>query len=71
MGEAIEIPDVLELYLPHPESRLSLTLTKGSAIVGVPYGTGEVLIHYEGNSFDLEDAPISRASQAGCVALGF
>jgi hypothetical protein len=39
----------LNLYVPHPESRLCTELARGSAIVGLPLASGGVRIHYEGN----------------------
>jgi hypothetical protein len=42
-------PSRLNLYLPHPESRLCTELAHGSAIVGLPLASGGVRIYYEGN----------------------
>ena len=42
-------PDRLNVYVPHPESRLCKELAYGSAIVGLPLGTGAIRIFYEGN----------------------
>jgi hypothetical protein len=39
----------LNLYLPHPESRLCNSLARGSAIVGLHLATGQIRIYYEGN----------------------
>jgi hypothetical protein len=43
------IPLSLNLYVPHPESRLCTALARGSAIVGLPLSTGLIRIYYEGN----------------------
>src|SRR5438067_2280820 len=42
-------PASLNLYVPHPESRLCTALARGSAIVGLPLNTGLIRIYYEGN----------------------
>jgi hypothetical protein len=42
-------PQQLILYVPHPESRLSTELARGSAIVGLQLVTGQIRIYYEGN----------------------
>src|SRR6202171_4203216 len=42
-------PQRLNLYVPHPESRLCAALARGSAIVGLPLNTGLIRIYYEGN----------------------
>jgi len=42
-------PLSLNLYVPHPESRLCTALARGSAIVGLPLNTGLIRIYYEGN----------------------
>jgi hypothetical protein len=42
-------PSRLNLYIPHPESRLSTDLAHGSAIVGLPLASGSVRIYFEGN----------------------
>ena len=47
MGE--EAPTLLNLYVPHPESRLCTELAHGSAIVGLPRAGGKIRIYYEGN----------------------
>jgi hypothetical protein len=39
----------LNLYVPHPESRLCTALARGSAIVGLPLNTGLIRIYFEGN----------------------
>lgn len=49
MGVNVAAPSRLNLYLPHPESRLSHDLIRGSAIVGLP-SDGKVRIYFEGNS---------------------
>ena len=45
----VAVPVRLTLYVPHPESRLCRDLAHGSAIVGLPLGSGAVRIYYEGN----------------------
>ena len=50
MAASPEPPDVLTLYSPHPESQLSRTLIRGSAIVGLTQLEGSVRIHFEGNA---------------------
>ena len=45
----VATPLMLSLYVPHPESRLSTALARGSAIVGLPLATGQIRIYYEGN----------------------
>ncbi len=52
----VAVPSQLRLYVPHPESRLCTELAHSSAIVGLPMGSGEVLIHYEGNLRDALDS---------------
>jgi len=42
-------PARLNLYVPHPESRLCTELAHGSAIVGLPLASGGIRIYYEGN----------------------
>jgi len=42
-------PQRLNLYVPHPESRLCAALARGSAIVGLPLNEGLIRIYYEGN----------------------
>jgi len=49
MGLPVAAPARLNLYVPHPESRLSLELARGSAIVGLPLPSGAIRIYYEGN----------------------
>jgi len=49
MGSPVGAPARLRLYVPHPESRLCKQLAHGSAIVGLPVGTGAIRIYYEGN----------------------
>lgn len=51
----IPIPQYLTIYLPHPESRLSSHLARGSAIVGLPLITGQIRIYYEGNVIGAEN----------------
>src|ERR1700686_5738100 len=45
----VATPLMRSLYGPHPESRLSTALARGSAIVGLPLATGQIRIYYEGN----------------------
>ena len=49
MGLPPAKPDRLNLYVPHPESRLCTELAHGSAIVGLPLASRGVRIYYEGN----------------------
>jgi hypothetical protein len=42
-------PSHLNVYVPHPESRLCTDLAHGSAIVGLPVASGAVRIYFEGN----------------------
>ena len=49
MGLPAAAPARLNLYVPHPESRLCTELAHGSAIVGLPLHSGAVRIYYEGN----------------------
>ena len=42
-------PARLNLYVPHPESRLCTELAHGSAIVGLRLADGRTRIYYEGN----------------------
>lgn len=49
MALPVDKPDRLNLYVPHPESRLSKQLAYGSAIVGLPLTSGVIRIYYEGN----------------------
>lgn len=53
-------PDSLSIYLPNPESELSRVVIKGSAIVGQAQADGRILIHYEGNRFDLPELRMYR-----------
>ena len=48
-------PERLNIYLPHPESRLCTDLAHGSAIVGLPLASGRVRIFYEGNVIGAEN----------------
>ena len=45
----------LNLYVPHPESRLCTALARGSAIVGLPQASGQIRIYYEGNTIGAEN----------------
>jgi len=59
-------PASLNLYVPHPESRLCTALARGSAIVGLPLNTGLIRIYYEGNVIGgAEPKPVSRQSHSG------
>jgi hypothetical protein len=49
LGQPVETPARLYLYVPHPESRLCTQLAHGSAIVGLPLPGGAIRIYYEGN----------------------
>ena len=49
MRSQVAAPSRLNLYVPHPESRLCGALARGSAIVGLPLSTGLIRIYYEGN----------------------
>lgn len=50
----------VRVYVPNPESELSRRLITGSAIVGLPQSNGTILIHYEGNRFDLPELGLYR-----------
>jgi hypothetical protein len=60
VDSAPSIQELLCIYLPNPESELSRRLIKGSAIVGLLQPDGKVLIHYEGNRFDLPEFSLYR-----------
>jgi hypothetical protein len=49
VGAPVVKPPRLTVYVPHPESRLSTNLARGSAIVGLPLADGRIRIYYEGN----------------------
>ena len=49
MGKPGAAPPQLNLYMPHPESRLCTELAHGSAIVGLSLPSGDVRIYFEGN----------------------
>ena len=49
MGLPVAAPARLNLYVPHPESRLCTDLAHGSAIVGLPVASDAIRIYYEGN----------------------
>jgi hypothetical protein len=49
MRQLARKPSRLNLYIPHPESRLCTELAHGSAIVGLPQESGGVRMYYEGN----------------------
>jgi hypothetical protein len=61
----------LNLYVPHPESRLCTELAHGSAIVGLPLASGGVRICYEGNVIGALNLERNRdkASQAASRML--
>jgi len=61
-------PKLLNLYLPHPESRLCTELAHGSAIVGLRIASGEVRIYYEGNVIGA--ANLDRYRQRAAQAAG-
>jgi hypothetical protein len=65
------LPKRLNLYMPHPESRLCTELAKGSAIVGLPLDSGVVRIYYEGNVIQAVnlDRYRQRAAQAASRML--
>ena len=71
MGLPLAPPARLNLYVPHPESRLCTELAHGSAIVGLPLGSGGVLIYYEGNVIGAKNLERYRdkASQAAIRML--
>lgn len=48
-------PTTLSVFVPHPESRLSTQLARGSAIVGLSRGEGAIRIFYEGNLIGAEN----------------
>lgn len=50
MNEPAMPPEVVNLYLPHPESELARDVIKGSAIVGLVTGDGRIRVHFEGNT---------------------
>ena len=57
---AVERPDCLRVYVPNPESELSRSVIKGSALVGLSQPDGKILIHYEGNRFDVAQLRLYR-----------
>jgi len=71
VGLPIAAPARLNLYLPHPESRLCTHLAHGSAIVGLPLASGAVRIYYEGNVIGAVnlDRYRQRATQAASRML--
>jgi hypothetical protein len=52
--------ELLQIYLPNPESELSRRIIKGSGIIGLPQPDGKIHIHYEGNRFDLPEFRLYR-----------
>ena len=64
-------PDRLNLYVPHPESRLCKQLAFGSAIVGLPLAHGTIRIYYEGNVIGASNLDVysARAAQAASRLL--
>ncbi len=71
MGLPLAPPARLNLYVPHPESRLCTELAHGSAIVGLPLASGGVLIYFEGNVIGAKNLERYRdkASQAAIRML--
>ena len=71
VGLPLTPPARLNLYVPHPESRLCIELTHGSAIVGLPLASGGVLIYFEGNLIGAKNLRRYRdkASQAAIRML--
>jgi len=67
----VAVPLRLTLYVPHPESKLCSELAHGSAIVGLPLGSGAVRIYYEGNVVGATnlDRYRQRAAQAASRML--
>ena len=61
-------PARLNLYVPHPESRLCTELAHGSAIVGLPLDSGAVRIYYEGNVIGAVN--LDRYRDKACQAAG-
>jgi hypothetical protein len=59
-----EAPTLLNLYVPHPESRLCTQLAHGSAIVGLPLEGGEIRIYFEGNVVGASNLERYRAKAA-------
>jgi len=57
-------PSQLNLYIPHPESRLCTELAHGSAIVGLPLTHGHVRFYYEGNVIGASNLELYRARAA-------
>ena len=55
MRSDVATPLRLNLYVPHPESRLCTALARGSAIVGLPLNTGLIRIYYEGNVIEAQN----------------
>ena len=71
MGLPFAPPARLNLYVPHPESRLCTELAHGSAIVGLPFVSGAIRIYYEGNLIGARnlDRYRDKASQAAVRML--
>ena len=71
MGLPLAPPARLNLYVPHPESRLCTQLAHGSAIVGLPVASDAVRIYYEGNLIGAKnlDRYRDKASQAAVRML--
>ena len=68
MRPHIATPLFLSVYVPHPESRLCTVLARGSAIVGLPMGTGLIRIYYEGNVGGAEN--LTRYREKAVQAAG-
>ena len=64
MGLSVDAPSRITLYVPHPESRLCTELAHGSAIVGLPLGSGTIRIYYEGNVIGASNLEMYRARAA-------
>ena len=64
VGPSVDVPARLTLYVPHPESRLSMELAHGSAIVGLPLAPGPIRIYYEGNVIGASNLELYRARAA-------
>jgi hypothetical protein len=64
MGLPVDVPNRLSVYVPHPESRLSKDLARGSAIVGLPLASGPIRIYYEGNVIGASNLELYRARAA-------
>ena len=68
MRRHVATPLQLILYVPHPESRLSSELARGSAIVGLRLATGQIRIYYEGNVIGAQN--VKRYREKAVQAAG-